>query len=125
MRFQFIPSSIFSFIFIMLMTSPVISAPSRFDVMKTMKWRVVEVLEKNLHSGLFTLEEKNLLEQTSYKIKSSIGQYTNREYFEDIYYQTFNLVKIKKIITDSDEKNKIDNLIEFYQAILKEMYKEE
>ena len=98
------------------------AAPSRFDVMKSMKWRVVDVLEQNLHSGLLSSDQKELTEYTIYKIKSSIGQFTNKEFFEDIYNQTHQLVKIKAFMSDSNHRNTIDNLIEFYQSVLSEMY---
>lgn len=107
---------------VMFMCFSLVAAPSRFEVMKTIKWRVVDVLEQNLHSGLLNGQEKQLIEYTMYKIKSSIGQYTNREFFEDIYYQTHNLVQIKNFVKDSDHRAKIDNLIQLYQSVLNEMY---
>lgn len=100
------------------------AAPSRFDVMKSLKWRVINSLEENLHAGLLDGEQKELIEYTIYKIKSSIGQFTNREFFEDVYYQTHQLVKIKTFISSSEQRANIDNLIQFYQTILKEMYSE-
>jgi hypothetical protein len=106
------------------MNNELFAAPSRFDVMRTLKWKVVDVLEQNLHGGLLTQEQKAITEYTIYKIKSSIGQFTNKEYFEDLYYQTYQLVKIKTFLTDSNHRNTVDNLLEFYQVLLKEMYTE-
>ncbi len=117
--FYNVPSLI---VMMLIMSFSAVAAPSRFEVMKTMKWRVVDVLEQNLHAGLLSGQEKQIIEYTLYKIKSSIGQYTNREFFEDIYYQTYNLVKIKEFVKDSEHRAKIDNLIQLYQAVLKEMY---
>ncbi len=104
------------------LSNELFAAPSRYDVMRTLKWKVVDVLEQNLHSGLLTQDQKALTEYTIYKIKSSIGQFTNKEYFEDVYYQTYQLVKIKSFLSDSNHRNTVDNLLSFYQILLKEMY---
>jgi len=110
------------FVVILVMWTLGFAAPSRFEVLKTMKWRVVDVLEQNLHSGLLASDQKRLIEHTIYKIKSSVGQFTNKEYFEDLYYQTHQLVQIRNFVTDRNHRNTIDNLLAFYQSLLQEMY---
>lgn len=120
--YRYLSAFVIMLVIVDLLIPGAYAAPSRFDVMRTMKWKVVDVLEQNLQSGLLTLEQKEITEYTIYKIKSSIGQFTNKEFFEDIYYQTHQLVKIKVFVTDANQRSTIDNLIQFYQAVLQEMY---
>lgn len=99
-------------------------APSRFEVLKTLKWRAINAMEQSLIKGELSFEERQRIEYTIYKIKSSIGQFTDATYFEDIYQQTYQLVLIKQSLENSNERNEIDNLIDYYQGLLHKLHRE-
>ena len=116
--------SVLVILFMQMTSFAAIANPSRFEVMKVLKWRVVNVLETNLQTGSLDSEQKEIIEYTLYKIKSSLGQFTDKSYFEELYQQTAHLVKIKEFINDRADKNKIDDLISLYQSLLKDLYKD-
>lgn len=114
----------FFVLILLLFSTVVLSAPSKYEVLKALKWRAIHAMEQCLVSGKLSFEEKQKFEYTIYKIKSSIAQFTDASYFEDLYHQTYHLVQIKPSLENSAQRSEIDNLLEYYQSLLQQLQRE-